>query len=203
MMSKVITEDAMTLVKSSGPWKILVVDDDRDIHALTGIIFGDLVHNGNGIQFLYADSVESALHVMDDMQSSISIVLLDMVMGERDAGLRVLEHVRRISKNYKTRFIIRTSVEETQPSEALVKELDIDYCLLKSALTVPDFRHVLQATLQRYQTMSVERRDESEFLLKIIKDLESLNQAHLSSLGEEKVDEILVSIREHLNSVLG
>ena len=180
-----------------------MVDDDRDIHALTKILFSDLEFKGRGVQFLYADSAASAQKIMDEMGHCIAIVLLDMVMGDRNAGLKVIDRVRKINLNVKTRFIVRTSVQETQPAESFVKDLDIDYSVVKSALTVPDFRDHLLKALHRYDSLSITPVAEKDFINSIILQMRALNADHLTPIGKEKVEVIANSIEEYYHGILG
>ena len=184
-------------------WKILVVDDDRDIHALTKILFSDLEFQGRGIQFLYAESAAVAQKMMDEMGSRIAIVLLDMVMGDRNAGIKVIDHVRKINLNLKTRFIVRTAVQETQPSGSFMKDFDIDCSVLKSELTVPDFREKMLQALGRYESKLTANIPEKEFLNSIILQMRALKADHLSPIGKEKVEVIVNALEEYYHGVLG
>ena len=152
---------------------------------------------------MYADSVDSALHILDETGHCIALILLDMVMGERDAGMKVAEHVRKVNLNSKTRFIIRTTVQETQPTEATIKSLDIDYCVIKSALTVPNFREILKQALSHYDFLTTEGLTENEFINSLLHQLKTLNEEHLTPFGFKKIERIAESIEKYFHGILG
>ena len=94
-------------------WKILIVDDDPDIHDVTELALTGLEFNGRGLQFLHAYSGQEARDVIA-AQPDIALVLLDVVMESDHAGLDVVEYVRNVLGNRFIRIILRTG----QPGQA-------------------------------------------------------------------------------------
>ena len=77
-----------------GVWNVLVVDDDEEIHSVTRLALSDLVVNDKTLHFIHAYSGAEALKIIEDMGSSIAIILLDVVMEADDAGLTVAKIMR-------------------------------------------------------------------------------------------------------------
>src|SRR5690349_20376351 len=68
-------------------WKILVVDDDPEVHAVTRFVLGQAEMLGRSLDLIEARSSREAqtelLHHAD-----IAVILLDVVMEEHDSGLK-------------------------------------------------------------------------------------------------------------------
>lgn len=192
-----------------GAWKVLVVDDDRDIHALTSILFGDMAHEGLKVKFIYADSVDSACEIIKK-EKNMALLLLDMVMGDRDAGIQVMDYLRTTCENTSTRLVVRSSVRDTHPSDELCEKYQIDRCVVKSELSVEQLRDVIEESLNLYQggvTEEEELRDvlpqDGEILFSVRSRLESwLASETLEKNMKAEVSELLGEIDAHLNDLV-
>src|SRR5689334_709444 len=60
------------------PWKVLVVDDEPQIHAVTRLALDDFSFNGRGLEFLHAGSGAEAKKVLRE-NGDVALVLLDVV----------------------------------------------------------------------------------------------------------------------------
>ena len=76
----------MIIIEPLKPWKILVVDDDTDIHEVTELALKRLVFEERGIEFIHAYSATEAKIKLKE-HNDISIGLLDVVMEDDKAGL--------------------------------------------------------------------------------------------------------------------
>ena len=70
----------------TSPWKVLVVDDEPDIHAVLRLAMQDMVVEGHPLQLFDANSAEEA-KAMLAAHADIALVLLDVVMETEQAGL--------------------------------------------------------------------------------------------------------------------
>jgi CheY-like chemotaxis protein len=103
-------------------WKILLVDDESSVHDVTRMTLDGFEYAGRGLDFLHAYSGEEAKQVMAEHPDT-ALILLDVVMEEDHAGLKVVEHVRNVLKNPFTRIILITS----QPGQAPETEVIVKY----------------------------------------------------------------------------
>ncbi|MFT4748144.1 MAG: CheY-like chemotaxis protein, partial [Congregibacter sp.] len=104
-----LSEDAPSQTSViTGVWNVLVVDDDEEIHSVTRLALSDLVLNDKSLHFIDAYSGSEALQIIEDMGSSIAIILLDVVMEADDAGLTVAKIMREEMKILEPRIILRT-----------------------------------------------------------------------------------------------
>ena len=66
---------------SALPWRILVVDDDQDVHEATVLALRGLEILGRPMQFLHARSASEALDCLHH-ETDIAVILLDVVMEQ-------------------------------------------------------------------------------------------------------------------------
>ncbi|MEO5332776.1 MAG: EAL domain-containing protein [Magnetococcus sp. YQC-5] len=117
-----------------GPWIILIVDDDVDVHTLTRMVLRDLMFAGQGVTFLSAYSAEEAKPILKE-NPFIAVMLLDVVMENDHSGLDLVRHVREIIKNNFIRIILRTGQAGQAPEPQVITEYDINDYRDKSDLT--------------------------------------------------------------------
>ncbi|GAC20068.1 bifunctional diguanylate cyclase/phosphodiesterase [Paraglaciecola arctica] len=135
----------------TGVWNVLVVDDDEEIHSVTRLALSDLVVNDKNLHFIHAYSGAEALKIIEDMGSSIAIILLDVVMESDDAGLTVAKIMREEMKIMEPRIILRTGQPGYAPEEQVIKDYDINDYKTKTELTRSKLVTTIIASLRSYQ----------------------------------------------------
>ncbi len=90
-------------------YKILLVDDEKDIHSLSKIVLDNFSYKNNELEILNAYSGIEAKKILAD-NNDIVLILLDVVMESDDAGLLVVKYLREELKNDFTQVILRTGV---------------------------------------------------------------------------------------------
>ncbi|MBF0198286.1 MAG: response regulator [Planctomycetes bacterium] len=141
-----------TYINSSNAWKILVVDDDRDIHALTSIVLKDLTFDERPLQLHFVFSGEEACDFIDQ-NPDCSLVLLDLMMEKSNSGILVANHIREIAKNQQVRIILRTGVSNTPTVSALMQKYDINDVKVKTELTADKFKSSILRALQQFSEL--------------------------------------------------
>lgn len=104
------------------PWKVLIVDDDVDVHVVTKFSLSNACFMGRRLCFLHAYSGEEALTTLRNTPD-IALVLLDVIMETSDAGLNVARQIRDSLHNELVRIVLRTG----QPGQALEHSIILDY----------------------------------------------------------------------------
>src|SRR3954454_23008201 len=66
------------------PWKIMIVDDDREVHAVTKVVLGDFVFDGRPVEFVNAYSAVEACKAF--MEHPDTAVVLLRCHGNRRRG---------------------------------------------------------------------------------------------------------------------
>ncbi|TWI61112.1 response regulator RpfG family c-di-GMP phosphodiesterase [Pseudoduganella lurida] len=107
------------------PWKILLVDDEPDIHDITKLTLTRFRLDGRGLTFLHAYSGREAKEVLT-REKDIALVFLDVVMEREDSGLEVARWMRQDLDNQFTRIVLRTGQPGQAPEERVIVDYDIN-----------------------------------------------------------------------------
>ncbi|MFL6659929.1 MAG: DUF3369 domain-containing protein [Massilia sp.] len=107
------------------PWKVLLVDDEPDIHDITKLTLTRFRLDGRALTFLHAYSGAEAKQILA-RESDIALVFLDVVMEQEDAGLEVARWMREDLGNQFTRIVLRTGQPGQAPEERVIVNYDIN-----------------------------------------------------------------------------
>lgn len=157
-------------------WRILVVDDDPEVHTVTRLALKNLQFAGRGVEILNAFSAAQARAVLET-EDDIAIVLLDVVMETDDAGLRLVQCIRTELKNATVRIILRTGQPGQAPEEEVIVTYDINDYKAKTELTVQKLFTTTVTALRAYdylRSLNAHRRG----LQQIIENSDALFQEH-------------------------
>ena len=131
-------------------WKVLIVDDDPEIHSVTKLALSDLVVLGRHLEYLHAYSGHDACKLIEEHED-IVLVLLDVVMESDDAGLVVVKHIREVLKRDDIRIVLRTGQPGYAPEESVIKDYDINDYKTKTELTRRKLVTTVYAAVRSYQ----------------------------------------------------
>ena len=131
------------------PWKILIVDDEADVHSVTVFMLSGQEYNGRAFSFLHAYSAGEAKDVLRE-HADIAVVLLDVVMETDDSGLQLVRHIREELENQAVRIILRTGQPGKAPAAKVILEYDIDDYKEKTELTLEKMLVTIVSALRSY-----------------------------------------------------
>lgn len=114
--------------------KILIVDDDEDVHQATTFALHGLEILHHRLVFLHAYSAREAEALLLS-EENIAVILLDVVMESEDAGLRLVERIRNELKLSNPRIILRTGQPGYAPELGAIRDYDINDYKTKNELT--------------------------------------------------------------------
>ncbi len=134
-------------------WKILVVDDEPEVHAVTKLSVSNLVFDGKPVKFVSAMSGTEAREILAT-EPDFAVALIDIVMETEDAGLRLINHIRNELNNRQIRLIIRTGQPGSAPERYVIDHYDIDDYKDKTELTTPRLYTTLRTTLKAYRELT-------------------------------------------------
>ena len=134
------------------PWRILVVDDDADVHKATELAMQGLRIEGIPMQFLHASSAQEARELLASEQD-LAVALLDVVMESDDAGLRLVHFIREELEQRSIRIVLRTGQPGYAPEIETVQAYDINDYKTKSELTRTRLYTVLTAAVRSYRQL--------------------------------------------------
>ena len=140
-------------VAALAPWKILVVDDDEDIHKVTQLAVSSFTVLGRPLRLLSAYTGREAVELMR-RETDIALILMDVVMESDHAGLEAVESIRHELGNRVVRIVLRTGQPGQAPALEVVRKFDINDYKEKTELTATQLHLVLQAGLSLYRELS-------------------------------------------------
>jgi response regulator RpfG family c-di-GMP phosphodiesterase len=177
-----------------GTWKVLIVDDEPEIHAVTKLALSDFVFQDKRLEFISAYNGKEAKQLFLDHRD-IAVVLLDVVMETDDAGLKVAEFVRNEAMNNFTRIILRTGQPGQAPERDVIINYDINDYKSKTELTSQKLFTVVIAALRSYRDIMVieENRIGLEKIISASADLFSIHS----------LEHFIEGIVQQLASLLG
>jgi CheY-like chemotaxis protein len=148
-------------------WRVLVVDDEADVHIVTQLILEDMQFENHPIEMLSAYSAKEAQKLLA-VEKNIAVILLDVVMETDDAGLQLVKYIREDLKDKNVRIILRTGQAGQFPEESVIVSYDINDYKAKNELTAQKLCTAIFTSLRAYQSMLV--LDETIDRLKKIND---------------------------------
>ncbi|MGJ8691613.1 MAG: bifunctional diguanylate cyclase/phosphodiesterase [Thalassotalea sp.] len=131
-------------------WKVLIVDDDPEIHSVTQLALSDLIVLGRKLEYLHAYSGKDACQLIEE-NHDIVLVLLDVVMESDDAGLNVVKYIREDLGRAEIRIVLRTGQPGYAPEESVIKDYDINDYKTKTELTRRKLVTTVYAAIRSYQ----------------------------------------------------
>ncbi len=134
------------------PWRVLIVDDDADVHAVSRLILSKVVFKHRVIELLYAHSAAQARDILIQ-EKNIAVILLDVVMETEDAGLKLVKIIREELNNHDVRIILRTGQPGQAPEERVIVEFDINDYKAKNELTSQKLFTSVISALRSYETI--------------------------------------------------
>ena len=131
-------------------WKILIVDDDKDVHDATEFTLrGTLILN-RPLEYVHAYSAKQA-EVLLREHDDIAVILLDVVMETPNAGLDLIKTIRGPLANTQTRIILRTGEPNQAPELQIIRDYDINDYKLKSELNQKRLYTSLTSAIRSYR----------------------------------------------------
>ncbi|EDN71460.1 Response regulator receiver protein [Beggiatoa sp. PS] len=134
------------------PWKVLVVDDEPDIHIVTQAAFQGLKFADKSLKVLKAMSGSEAREILI-AEPDIAVAFIDVVMETDDAGLKLVNFIRNECQNHLIRLIIRTGQPGAAPEKDVVERYDIDDYKDKTELTAQKLYTSIRLALKSYQNL--------------------------------------------------
>lgn len=135
------------------PWKILIVDDEPDIHRATRLALSAVTYRDRPLEFISAYSHREAREMFGD-HDDIALAFIDVVMETDHAGLDLVHWVRR-ERNAETRIILRTGQPGQAPERDVIVNYEINDYKEKAELTAGKLFSCTIAGLRAYEDISL------------------------------------------------
>lgn len=193
---------------SSAPvWRILIVDDDEEVHASTRYALGGVQAAGRALEMAHAHSASEARALLR-ADRDFAVILLDVVMETDSAGLDMVEFIRNDMRMSEARIILRTGQPGYAPELDVFNDYDINDYRTKAELTRIRLITAITSALRSYQQIRTiaEHQRGLELIIGASSDLmerkadDSFAEAVLSQLAtvlQRPVDGIVCTREEH------
>jgi len=155
------SEDAQAQEKvKRDPWRVLVVDDEEDVHSVTTLALGSFEFQDRGLELLHAYSAKEAKKILVNHQD-IALILLDVVMETDLAGLELVAYIRKDLKNHAVRIVLRTGQSGHVPEHQVIRAYDINDYKNKTELTAAKLYTILYSNLRAYKDINTIMRSKT------------------------------------------
>lgn len=131
-------------------WRILIVDDEEQVHKVTSLVLGQCKFDHSPIELVHAFSMKEAQAILHD-QAPFALALIDVVMETDDAGLRLVQYIREELNDTDIRLVLRTGQPGQAPEETVIAKYDINDYKNKTELTSTKLKTLLYSTLRSYR----------------------------------------------------
>ncbi|MFZ2852991.1 MAG: EAL domain-containing protein [Rhodocyclaceae bacterium] len=133
-------------------WKLLIVDDDEEVHEATVFALHGMRLCGRRLQLMHARSAAEAATLMAG-EAEIAVILLDVVMESPDAGLRLIQRIRQELCRTEVRIVLRTGQPGHAPELEVIRDYDINDYKTKAELTHTRLITTLIAAIRSYEQL--------------------------------------------------
>ena len=196
-MSDFIFADEDVTEPSSDPkpsWKLLVVDDEPDVHHVTSLVLSKFEFDGAELHLLHAYSALEAKQVLAE-HTDIAVAFIDVVMETNDAGLNLIRYIRNELNNRMMRLVLRTGQAGEAPEEQVIRDYDINDYKNKTELTSAKLKTLIFATLRAYRDiLTIEQHKQG---------LERIIKATINFLDCSSITEFASAVLQQVANVLG
>jgi adenylate cyclase len=154
-------EDEVEEKPIEASWKILIVDDEIEIHNITKLALKEFTFENKLITFISAYSGKEAKEIIQ-AHRDIALILLDVVMETEEAGLEVVKYIRDILDNQIVRIILRTGQPGQVPEDVVIVSYDINDYKTKTELTNKKLFTTVVTALRAFRSLTQIEASKSE-----------------------------------------
>ncbi len=140
-------------------WKILIVDDEPEVHNITKLVLSDFEFDEGSLELVSAFSAGEAKSMLENgKDADFAVAIVDVVMETSHAGLEFVQWVREEINNHKIRLILRTGQPGEAPEENVIRDYDINDYKNKTELTALRLKTLFYSALRGYRDiLTIER----------------------------------------------
>jgi signal transduction histidine kinase len=175
-------------------WKVLVVDDEADVHAVLHLALRDAFIDGRPLQLLDALSGGEAKSVLS-ANPEVALILLDVVMESDRAGLELVRFVREELANRSVQIVLITGQPGYAPQRQVVSDYEINGYRLKSELNADRIYVSVCSAIRTYRLI----REQEALQHNLQGMVRELNEA-MRALAESEANLIRAQSVAHVGS---
>jgi diguanylate cyclase (GGDEF)-like protein len=130
-------------------WKVLIVDDDEQVHAITRVVLRGLHYLSRPVELVSAMSAAEARRILAS-GAEFALAVIDVVMETQHSGLDLVRHIRHEAGQRAIRLILRTGQPGHAPESDVIINYEIDDYKSKTELTAQKLVTAVIASLRAY-----------------------------------------------------
>ncbi|MBI2308356.1 MAG: EAL domain-containing protein [Rhodocyclales bacterium] len=183
------------------PWRLLVVDDDSEVHTATDFALHGIRILGRPLAIAHAASAQEA-RAMLAADRDFAVVLLDVVMETEDAGLSMVGYIRDTLQMHECRIILRTGQPGYAPELSVFNAFDINDYRTKAELTRTRLITAITAALRSYEQIRTiaENRRGLEMIVHAAADL--LEMRAITGFAEGVLTQLAALLKLPLDGIV-
>jgi response regulator RpfG family c-di-GMP phosphodiesterase len=174
-------------------WKVMIVDDEVEIHNVTRLVLDGFQFAGKGLEFVSAYSAAEAKRLLQEHPDT-AMLLLDVVMEDTEAGLKLARYIRDELRNRTVRIVLRTGQPGQAPEERVILEYDINDYKSKTELTAAKLFTTVVASLRAYRDIKTLETNK--------RGLETILKASASIFEARAIEQFSTGVLTQLISLL-
>ncbi len=132
------------------PWRVLVVDDDDQVHEMTRVLLRDFTFEDRPFVQVGARSAAEATAILA-ADADFPVALVDVVMETSHAGLDLVRHIRDDLGNRRIRIVLRTGQPGEAPERDVMLAYDVNDYKSKTELTAAKLFTTLVGAVRAWQ----------------------------------------------------
>lgn len=136
------------------PWKILIVDDEADVHVATKLALKGFEFDGRPLEFVSAASAAEAKEKLR-LERGFALILLDVVMESDNAGLTLVDFIRNDLGDKNVRIVLRTGQPGQAPERDVIVRYDINDYKEKTDLSSTKLFTLIYSVLRSYRDIQI------------------------------------------------
>ncbi|MGL6040819.1 MAG: DUF3369 domain-containing protein, partial [Deefgea sp.] len=174
-------------------WRVLIVDDEPDVHLTTEFALKNALIVDRKLEFLHAYSGREALKILTQ-EHDISVILLDVVMENDEDGLEVAKQIRNQLNLQEVRIILRTGHPGYAPEFQVIRDYAINDYKNKAELTQNRLLTMMTTAIRSYQQIRAINSSR--------RGLEMIIEASASLFERRSIDSFSYAILNQLAALL-
>lgn len=182
-------------------WRIMIIDDDPDVHSATMFALGNLEIQNRPLSFLHAYSATEAREILSH-ESNIAVILLDVVMEQEDAGLTLVNYVRKTLGLHDVRIILRTGQPGYAPEIDAIRDYDINDYKTKSELTRTKLYTTVTSAIRSYEQICAITANQRGLELIVNASTELMSQKGLQNFATGILQQIAILLGRKVEGLI-
>ncbi len=143
----------MTL-NTQTPRRVILVDDEPELHDITGLVCSRMKYKEHPIELLCAHSAAEAMKLLD-INEDIAVALVDMNIENNHVGLDLICNIRiRFPQHKNMRIILLTGNPGMAPQHEILQHYDIDDYREKKEFTEDRLFTTVYTAIRAYETLT-------------------------------------------------